>query len=267
MFRRSKASQVFMVALGIILAAIVLLPVLYIFIGAFTFNASGVVSRPTLGNFTAAASSMPLVRQVGNSIIVTVCQTVGQIVTAILAAYAIVFCNFKRPQLWMMIFLLSLMIPGETTILSNYLNVTNWGLIDTIPAIFLPYLVQGFTVFLFRQAFRSFPSELRDACAIDGAGHFRFMFHILLPITKSTIIAATINSAVSAWNGYFWPLLVTNSPETRTIQVGITQLSGAESSHMGVVLAGSAIAIIPTLILTLTFNKSLRGMTVAGGLK
>ncbi|OZG50244.1 carbohydrate ABC transporter permease [Bombiscardovia coagulans] len=267
MVRRSKLSQGLMVLLGIILTAIVLLPVLYIFIGALTFNASGNVSRPTFSNFTSAARSMPLVRQVCNSIVVTVCQTAGQIITAILAAYAIVFCNFKRPQLWMMVFLLSLMIPGETTILSNYLSVTSWGLIDTLPAIFLPYLVQGFTVFLFRQAFRSFPSELRDAASIDGAGHFRFMFHVLLPITQSTVLAATINSAVSAWNGYFWPLLVTNSPESRTIQVGITQLSGAESSHMGVVLAGSAIAILPTLILTLCFNKSLRGMTVAGGLK
>ncbi|BDR52552.1 ABC transporter permease [Bombiscardovia nodaiensis] len=267
MVRRSKLSQTLMVALGIVLALIVLLPVLYIFVGALTFNASGVVKAPTLSNFTTAATSMPLVRQVGNSIIVTICQTLGQIVTAILAAYAIVFCNLKRPQLWMMVFLLSLMIPGETTILSNYLNVTSWGLMDTVIAVFLPYLVQGFTVFLFRQAFQSFPSELRDASQIDGAGHFRFMFHVLLPITKPTVIAATINSAVAAWNGYFWPLLVTNSPETRTIQVGITQLSGAESSHMGVVLAGSAIAIIPTLILTLAFNKSLRGMTVAGGIK
>jgi sn-glycerol 3-phosphate transport system permease protein len=267
MIHRSRLSHTLMVAVGIVLTAVVLLPVLYIFIGAFTFDASGNVSKPTFSNLTTAASSMPLVRQVFNSIIVTLCQTAGQIITAILAAYAIVFCNLKRPQLWMMVFLLSLMIPGETTILSNYLSVTNWGLIDTLPAIFIPYLVQGFTVFLFRQAFQSFPNELRDAASIDGVGHLRFMFHVLLPITRSTIIAATINSAVSAWNGYFWPLLVTNSPENRTIQVGITQLSGAESSHMGVVLAGSAIAIIPTLILTLCFNKSLRGMTVAGGIK
>ena len=197
----------------------------------------------------------------------TVCQTLGQIVTAILAAYAIVFCDLKRPQLWMMVFLVSMMIPGETTLLSNYLSITDWGLIDTIPAIFLPYLVQGFTVFLFRQAFQTFPKELHEAALLDGAGHLRFLLSILLPVTRSTVIAATINAAVAAWNGYFWPLLVTNSPENRTIQVGITQLSGTESSNMGVVLAGSAIAIIPTLALTLIFNRQLRGMNVASGIK
>ena len=267
MIRRSQISQAILCLVSLALSLIVLLPVLYIFVGSLTFNASGVMGAPSLSNFFDAATSMPLLRQVTNSILVTVCQTAGQIITAILAAYAIVFCDFKRPQLWMMVFLVSMMIPGETTLLSNYLNITNWGLIDTIPAIFLPYLVQGFTVFLFRQAFQSFPKELREASLLDGAGHFRFMFSVLLPVTRSTVIAATINAAVAAWNGYFWPLLVTNSPERRTIQVGITQLSGAEASNMGVVLAGSAIAIIPTLILTLAFNRQLRGMSVAGGIK
>ena len=214
-----------------------------------------------------AMSQMPLTQQLGNSIVVTVCQTAGQIVTAFLAAYAIVFCNLRRPGMWMMVFLMSMMVPGETTLLSNYLNIANWGLMDTIPAIFLPFLVQGFTVFLFRQAFRSFPKELREASLIDGAGHLRFMVDVLLPIVKPTIIAATINAMVAAWNGYFWPLLVTNKPEHRTIQVGITQLSGTDGSNIGVVLAGAAIAVIPAMILTLMFNKSLRGMSVAGSIK
>lgn len=267
MIRRSQVSHVVLGVLALALTLIMLLPVLYIFIGSLIFTSSGLIKPPSLGNYIEAATSMPLVRQVINSILVTVCQTTGQIITAILAAYAIVFCNFKRPQLWMMVFLVSMMIPGETTLLSNYLSITDWGLIDTIPAIFLPYLVQGFTVFLFRQAFQSFPKELREASMLDGAGHLRFMLKVLLPVTKSTVIAATINSAVAAWNGYFWPLLVTNSPEMRTIQVGITQLRGAEASNIGVVLAGSAIAIIPTLILTLAFNRQLRGMSVAGGIK
>ena len=122
-------------------------------------------------------------------------------------------------------------------------------------------------MFLFRQAFRSYPKELREASLIDGAGHLRFMIDVLLPIVKPTIIAATINAMVAAWNGYFWPLLVTNKPEHRTIQVGITQLSGTDGSNIGVVLAGAAIAVVPAMILTLLFNRSLRGMSVAGSIK
>lgn len=264
---RSRISHAALCVVSLALTLVILLPVLYIAVGALSFDASGGMHAPSLRNFAQAANSMPLVRQVFNSILVTVCQTLGQIVTAILAAYAIVFCDLKRPQLWMMVFLVSMMIPGETTLLSNYLSITDWGLIDTIPAIFLPYLVQGFTVFLFRQAFRSFPKELREASLIDGAGHLRFMVDVLLPIVKPTIIAATINAMVAAWNGYFWPLLVTNKPEHRTIQVGITQLSGTDGSNIGVVLAGAAIAVVPAMILTLLFNRSLRGMSVAGSIK
>lgn len=264
---QSKISKCVLCVISLILTGIMLLPVLYIVVGSLTFTASGNIGLPTLDNFIQAATSMPLIRQVCNSIIVMLCQTAGQIITAILAAYAIVFCSLKHSKLWLMVFLVSMMIPGQTTLLSNYLNITRWGLIDTIPAIFLPYLVQGFTVFLFCQAFRGVAKELREAALLDGAGHVRFMFNVLLPVSKSTIVAATINSAVAAWNGYFWPLLVTNSPENRTIQVGIAQLSGSESSNIGVVLAGSAIAIIPTLILTLMFNRQLRGMNISGSVK
>ena len=265
--KSSPVRQTLWAVLALIVTVLVMMPVLYIYVGAFFFDANGLFKGFTLGNFARAMSQMPLTQQLGNSIIVTICQTAGQIVTAFLAAYAIVFCNLRRPGMWMMVFLMSMMVPGETTLLSNYLNIANWGLMDTIPAIFLPFLVQGFTVFLFRQAFRSFPKELREASLIDGAGHLRFMVDVLLPIVKPTIIAATINAMVAAWNGYFWPLLVTNKPEHRTIQVGITQLSGTDGSNIGVVLAGAAIAVIPAMILTLMFNKSLRGMSVAGSIK
>lgn len=267
MVRRNIFQTIGLYVLFVVVTAIVLTPVLYIVIGAFFFSASGTAGGFTLGNFAEAASSMPLVQQLGNSVLVTIFQTAGQIVTAILAAYALVFCNLKHANAIMMVFLLSMMVPGETTLLSNYMTVTNWGLIDTIPVIFLPFLVQGFNVFLFRQSFSGFPGEVREAAMLDGCGHMRFMFDILLPMNRASIIAATVNSAIAAWNGYFWPLLVTNSPQNRTIQVGITQLSSAEMSNMGVVMAGTLIAIIPTFILTLLGNKHMRGMSVAGAVK
>lgn len=263
----SLPKRILLIAVLTLLSVFLLLPVFYIFIGAFFFTDGGLIGGFTLDNFSEALSSMPILRQVANSVVVTICQTAGQIITAILAAYAMVFCNLKRANMWMVVFLLSMMIPAETTVLSNYLRVADWHLIDTLPAVFLPYLVQGFTVFLFRQAFRAFPKELREASMLDGAGHARFMIGILLPMSRATIIAATINAAVHAWNGYFWPLLVTNAPENRTIQVGITQLAGSEASRMGVVLAGTVVAILPALVLTLACNKQVRGMSVSGSIK
>lgn len=251
-----------------LITTIILFPVGYIFLGSFIQTGMSFASNTlTLNNYRTAMAATPLLRQLLNSLLVTALQTCGQVVTSILAAYALVFCQLRHERMLLVIFLMSMMIPQETTVLSNYLTITAWHLIDTIPAIALPYLALAFNVFLFRQSFRSFPSEMQDAAMLDGAGHMRFMLSILIPMNRAPIMAATINSAIAAWNGFFWPLLVTNSPEMRTIQVGIAQLSGSEASDIGVVLAGTVIAIIPPLILVLAGQKFLRGISIAGALR
>ncbi len=111
------------------------------------------------------------------------------------------------------------------------------------------------------------PGELRDAALLDGAGHVRFIRSMLLPIVQPTLISVTLVSATAAWNGFFWPLLVTNSPENRTVQVGIAQLSSAEAADVGVVLAGAAMVTLPVLVLVLLAQRFLAGGITAGALK
>ncbi|WP_342022504.1 carbohydrate ABC transporter permease [Arthrobacter citreus] len=256
-------------------AAVVLFPVYFGFVGSF-MGPGDINSYPAslwpldgfrLENFTGALDSIPLVRQYGNSVVMAGLITLGQLLTSLLAAYALVFLKVRWRAFWFALFLCSMMVPSEAIIIPNYLTMSSTGLINTIPALVLPFLAHGFGIFLLRQAFMSFPMELWEAARIDGAGHFRFLFSVLVPLSKPTLAALGIWSFLSAWNMYFWPLLVTQTPEMQTIQIGITQLRSADNFNAGLVLAGTVLAIIPTLLLVVFGQRFIvRGLT-AGSIK
>lgn len=256
-------------------AAIVLFPVYFGFVGAFMgpgdINSYPAALWPLDGwraeNFAGALSTIPLARQYLNSVVMAGLITLGQIVTSLLAAYALVFLPMRARAFWFALFLSTMMIPGEAIIIPNYLTIASAGLINTIPALVLPFLAAGFGIFLLRQAFLSFPTELADAAKIDGAGHVRFLVSILVPLSKPTLAALGIWSFLSAWNMYFWPLLVTQTPQMQTIQIGITQLRSADNFNAGLVLAGTVLAIVPTLLLVIFGQRFIvRGLT-AGSIK
>jgi sn-glycerol 3-phosphate transport system permease protein len=270
--RRVRSALVY---LWLVVAVVVVcFPLYYVFEGALTptrFLDEGlpglVPVHLSLDNVIRATQVVPLGHQFLNSVLVTVFQTVLQVVIGIMTAYALVFCRLRGSRALFLVVLASMMIPGETTLIANYLTVSSWHLIDTLLVVFLPFVASALTIFLFRQAFLSFPAELREAAILDGAGHFRFIRSMLLPVTRPTLVSVTLVSATAAWNGFFWPLLVTNSPENRTVQVGIAQLSSAEAADVGVVLAGAAMVTLPVLVLVLLAQRFLAGGLTAGALK
>lgn len=276
--QRPKGSVVGRVSSYLVLAAVflvVLFPVYYALVGSLmgprdinSFPASLV---PTDGlhpeNYSKALDLIPLARQYGNSVAVALIVTVGQVVTSVLAAYAFVFLPLRFATFWFLLFLSTMMVPWEAIIIPNYLFMSSFGLIDTWAALSLPFLATGFGAFLLRQSFLSFPQELRDAARVDGCGHVRFLGSVLVPLSKPTLAALGIYSFLSAWNQYFWPLLVTQSPERQTIQIGITQLQSVDSNDPGMVLAGVVLALAPTLLLVLFGQRFIvRGLT-AGAIK
>ncbi len=259
----------------IALLVIVCFPVYYLVIGS-VMKPADLVAYPSvlwpqsgisLSNFGDAFNAIPLLRQYGNSIVTAGIITIAQLLTSVLAAYAFVFLPLKRPRLWFGIFLATMMIPAEATIIPNYLTLADAGLIDTYAAIALPFLATGFGTFLIRQSFLSFPLELRDAAMMDGAGSLRFLFTILLPISKPTLAAVGLYSFMSAWNMYLWPLLVTRSPEMQTVQIGLTQLKSPEAYDPGMIMAGTLLVVAPTLIILIFGQKYIvKGLT-AGSIK
>jgi sn-glycerol 3-phosphate transport system permease protein len=262
------------VLLGV-LFVIVLFPVYYAVVGSLMgprdINSFPPSLVPTEGlhpeNYGNALDLIPLVRQYGNSVAVAVFITLGQLITSVLAAYAFVFLPLRAPNFWFGLFLATMMVPWEAIIIPNYLFMSSFGLIDTWAALSLPFLATGFGAFLLRQSFLAFPVELRDAARVDGAGHFRFLRSVLVPLSRPTLAALSIYAFLSAWNMYFWPLLVTRSPANQTIQIGITQLQSVDSNDPGMVLAGVVLALAPTLLLVLFGQRFIvRGLT-AGAIK
>jgi sn-glycerol 3-phosphate transport system permease protein len=271
---RRRASAWTYVILGV-LFVLVLFPAYYAVAGSFMgtadTNSFPPALWPTSGihaeNYSGVLRLIPLERQYLNSILQTGAITVGQVVTSALAAYAFVFLDLRWRGLWFALFLSTMMIPYESIIIPNYLFVSEAGLKDTIAGLALPFLATGFGTFLLRQSFLAFPTELRDAARVDGAGHLRFLTSILLPLSRPTLAALGIYSALSAWNMYFWPLLITTRAQNQTVQIGIGQLQSSDADNPGMVLAGVVLALLPTLLLVVFGQRFIvRGLT-AGAVK
>jgi sn-glycerol 3-phosphate transport system permease protein len=221
-------------------------------------------------NFGAVFDTVPLGRQYLNSAVQTGAITVAQLVTSILAAYAFAFLPMRARALTFGVFLATFMVPWESIIIPNYLAISDWGLAKgplTYLGLILPFLASAFGTFLFRQAFRQFPTELRDAAVVDGCGHGRFLWRILVPLSKPTIAAVGVYVFLSAWNQYFWPLILVRDPQYQTLQIGVSQLSDAEAADPGLILAGVTLSLIPTLAIVIFGQRYIvRGLT-AGALR
>ena len=191
----------------------------------------------------------------------------GQIVTATLAAYAFAFLEFPFKRTLFLVFLATLMVPFEVTIITNLTTVVNLGWYNTYAGLAVPFLATGFGAFLLRQAFLGVPGDLRDAAALDGYGHFRFMVRVAVPLARPAMAALAVFSFLGAWNQYLWPLIVTKDARYRTLQIGLRQLRATSIDQLNVTFAGVVIAAAPLLILLVIFQKQLvRGLT-AGAVK
>lgn len=257
-----------LLAANIVVAIIILLPLLYAVSIAFmpsnelfTTELNILPKHPTLQNFLDAFTNIPLLRFILNSFIMAGCITIGQIITCSLAAFAFSFLEFKGKGILFMLVMATMMVPGEATIISNYLTVGNLGMLDTYPVLIIPYLTSAMGIFLFRQFYMTFPKSLYESAKLDGCGNLRFIIRILIPLTKSAIGAMAVYTFINAWNMYMWPLLVTGSDEMRTVQIGISMLNSVDSQSITMMIAGVVMVIIPSIAIFIAGQKQLiRGM-------
>jgi sn-glycerol 3-phosphate transport system permease protein len=258
-----------------VLAFVMLFPLLYAISGSLmtareisSYPPAFLPARPRLNNFVDVLNALPIPRQYLNSLIVAVCVMAGQLVTSILSAYAFAFLRMPFRNLIFGVFLATLMVPWEAIIIPNYLTMSQYHLINTYPALILPFLAAGFGTFLLRQFFLSFPKDLYEATLLDGGGHLRFLWSILLPLSRPALAALAIWSFLSAWNQFLWPLLVVNRDEMQTLQIGISRLQDVEAGTApNFILAGTVLALVPTLLLIYFGQRHIvRGLT-AGALR
>jgi ABC-type glycerol-3-phosphate transport system permease component len=256
-------------------AIIQFFPILYVISLSFKDKTEVFKYPPSLipqhfqtANFEAALAAAPLGRFLINSLFIASAITLFQILTAVLAAYALARMEFAGKKIFFALIIATMMVPGEITIIPNYLTVAKLNWIDTYSGLILPFAASGFGVFLLYQFMRGIPKELEEAARLDGASRLRFLFQFAVPLSMPAIAAFSVYAFVNAWNQYLWPLIITQSTEMQTVQIGIGMFrSQNESVSWGVIMAATIILVSPMLILFIGTQKQfVRGMTM-GGLK
>ncbi|MCB0988812.1 MAG: carbohydrate ABC transporter permease [Acidimicrobiales bacterium] len=217
--------------------------------------------------WTQAWSSARLGPAMARSMVMTVSITLAQVVTAVLAAYAFAFMRFPFKRVLFALFMATLLLPLEVTLIGNIALIRQLGWINTMPALILPFTASAFGTFLIRQGFRGIPPEINDATRLDGYGHFAFLTRFAVPLTRPVIASFTVISALGAWNQYLWPASVVSDDRYNTLQFQLRSIIGNNVANANVSIAAAMVAAVPVLILLIAFQRQIiRGLT-AGAVK
>ena len=254
--------------LGILWAA----PLIYAFWAAFhppEFAVRFDMTAPlTLANFIEAWTTAPFARYFINTILYTFMTTSLQFVLCTLAAYAFACYEWKGRDLAFSLILVQLMVMPDQLLVVNYQTMTALNLVDTIPAISLPYIASAFGVFLLRQNFKQVPLALAEAARVEGAGPLTILLKVYVPLSKSVYLAYGLVSVSWHWNNFLWPLVITNSVTTRPITVGLSIFGSPENGvNFAIVSAGTLMSVAPLLISFLLFQRQFVQSFMRAGIK
>ncbi|GAB1420916.1 carbohydrate ABC transporter permease [Anaerolineales bacterium] len=259
-----------------------------------TINNSIVPAVPQWKNYEVAWREANFSLYFVNSVIITLITITGIIITSILAGYAFGRMKFYGKNFVFAVLLATLMIPESVIMIPNFLTVagrifplpiitqafppsfdicggwistcqTTW--INTLPALTIPFLANAFSIFLLRQFFAQIPDELWDAARIDGAGHFRFLWQVCVPISRPAVLTVVLLTFIAAWNAFLWPLLVTTRPDWRPLMVGLYTFVSEAGAETHLMMAGACITILPMLILYFLTQRSFTEGIATTGLK
>lgn len=238
-------------------------PFYWMLITSVKTNSEALSSPPTFiprtwhpENYALALQAAPFGRYFFNTAYVALWTVAGVLVVSTLAAYAFARMEFYGKNVLFTAFLATLMIPGEVTLIPNFVIITKWlGWYNTYQAQIIPHIGNVFAIFLLRQFFMSVPKELDDAAQIDGCSQFRFLWSIVLPLSTPAIITVALLTFLGAWNAFLWPLIVTRSPEMRPIQLGLQAFSSEAGSRYAELMAASTLVILPTVVLYVAAQK------------
>lgn len=251
------------------------LPVYWMIIGAFKpaveiyrVPPTWLPAEPTTANFVKAWNSAPFGRYYINTIITTLFGSGFEILFAVTSAYAFVFLRFPKKEWVFLILLATLMVPGQVTILPNYLTVARLGWINTYQGIVIPGASVAYGTFLLRQYYRTLPLDILDAAKVDGADHLRTLWSVVLPLAQPAIVSFGLLSVVAKWNDFLWPLIVTNTKQMRVLPIGIYWLRVEEGTiDWGVIMAGTLFVVIPVVIIFLYAQRYIVDGIAAGAVK
>lgn len=220
-----------------------------------------------LDAYRQIVTALPFARIYMNTIISTVVTTVVQVAFCSMAAYAFARLEFPFKNAIFVMLLSVLMVPGQIFLIPQYQIVQKLGLLDTIPALFLPNLFSAFGTFLLRQFFMSLPKELEEAALLDGCNRFQIFGRIMLPLTKPGIVSLVIFTAKFAWNDFMWPLIVNTSTKMMTLGPALSTLQGQYTTKYPMQMAGAVLAVIPIIVLFFIFQRQFIEGVAQSGIK
>jgi multiple sugar transport system permease protein len=225
-------------------------------------------SIPQWANYIEAWHSQDFfARYFYNSFYITIVTMVTEVILCVLAAYAFSRMNFLGKSLLFALFLSTMMIPGEVLLVPNFITITKLHWYNTYASLIVPFTVSVFAIFLLRQHFLTIPFELQEAAYLDGAGHFRFLFQVMIPLSRPPIATVALLKFVSSWNAFLWPLLVTSDAKMRTVPIGLTSLMQDEGLKYHIWMAAATLALIPVLVVFLAAQKQFLESVAKSGLK
>ncbi|MFZ7088916.1 carbohydrate ABC transporter permease [Curtobacterium sp. RRHDQ10] len=233
----------------------------------YTANPSFIPTQPTIANYLKVGSAIPVFTFIGNSLIVAAIDVVGNIVFATLAGFAIARLQFKGRKVVLGLFLATLVLPGEATIISQFVTIKDLGLADSLAGVALPGMIAALNVLLMFNAFRQIPEEIDQAAVMDGANSWQRLWNIALPAVQGTIAVIAIFSFIGAWDDFLWPLIVLQSPDKLTLTVGLQYLQGSFATDQRMIAAGTMIAFIPIAVIFSILQRFFFKGVEEGGVK
>ena len=275
--RRSAAIRTVTYILLAVWAAVVLFPFYWMVLTSLksygAYNSEYIpqffTRSPTLQNYADAFTAVPLGRYFLNTIVFTVITTALMLAVIILAAFAFARLEFRGKNIAFLIFLSLMMIPNELVVITNFVTITNWDMRNTFQGLILPSVTSVFYIYLLKENFEQIPDSLYYAAKIDGTSDWKYLWKVMIPISKPTIVTVTILKVIECWNSYVWPRLITDDPDYFLVSNGIQEIreNGFGRENIPAMMAAVVVISAPLVVLFLIFRKKIMAGVSRGGTK
>lgn len=224
---------------------------------------------PTLENYENAFTAVPLLGYLLNTLIFSVITTAAMVVVSTLAAYAFARLKFKGKNLVFGLFLSMMMIPTELVVITNFVTITNWDMRNSFLGLILPSITSVFYIYLLKENFEQVPEELYKAAKVDGTSDLKYLWKVMIPICKPTLVTITILKLIECWNSYVWPRLITDDPAYYLVSGGIQEIreNGFGRENIPAMMAAVVVISVPLILLFLAFRKKIMEGVSQGGTK
>ena len=224
---------------------------------------------PTLENYENAFTAVPLLGYLLNTLIFSVITTAAMVVVSTLAAYAFARLKFKGKNLVFGLFLSMMMIPTELVVITNFVTITNWDMRNSFLGLILPSITSVFYIYLLKENFEQVPEELYKAAKVEGTSDLKYLWKVMIPICKPTLVTITILKLIECWNSYVWPRLITDDPAYYLVSNGIQEIreNGFGRENIPAMMAAVVVISVPLILLFLAFRKKIMEGVSQGGTK